>query len=182
MNNLPLLLDAREAIDYYHQHPGMTDAEKAYVVAFLSGEGGSNSQIREDLGIEKVYTVTHLKRAGTLSEEELTLWLRNPRKITLGHVRAVAKLPFSKREKLLRDLLHTRTPVHKFEAIAKGKEVDRDADIKRLETLMSDATGRPIKVRYNPAKRSGELTLGFFTLDDLDDVCKALGFDPSEQM
>ncbi|NMT92498.1 transcriptional regulator, partial [Vibrio alginolyticus] len=23
MNNLPLLLDAREAIDYYHQHPGM---------------------------------------------------------------------------------------------------------------------------------------------------------------
>lgn len=117
MNNLPLLLDAREAIDYYHQHPGMTDAEKAYVVAFLSGEGRSNSQIREDLGIEKVYTVTHLKRAGTLSEEELTLWLRNPRKITLGHVRAVAKLPFSKREKLLRDLLHTRTPVHKFEAL-----------------------------------------------------------------
>ncbi|NMV28027.1 transcriptional regulator, partial [Vibrio parahaemolyticus] len=52
----------------------------------------------------------------------------------------------------------------------------------RLETLMSDATGRPIKIRYNPAKRSGELTLGFFTLDDLDDVCKALGFDPSEQM
>ncbi len=73
--------------------------KKAYVVAFLSGEGRSNSQIREDLGIEKVYTVTHLKRAGTLSEEELTLWLRNPRKITLGHVRAVAKLPFSKREK-----------------------------------------------------------------------------------
>ncbi|EHI1037355.1 transcriptional regulator, partial [Escherichia coli] len=27
MNNLPLLLDAREAIDYYHQHPDMTDAE-----------------------------------------------------------------------------------------------------------------------------------------------------------
>lgn len=51
MNNLPLLLDAREAIDYYHQHPGMTDAEKAYVVAFLSGEGRSNSQIREDLGL-----------------------------------------------------------------------------------------------------------------------------------
>ncbi len=67
----------------------------------------------------------------------------------------MAKLPISKREKLLRDLLHTRTPVHTYEAIAKGKEVDRDADIKRLETLMSDATGRPIKIRYNPAKRSG---------------------------
>lgn len=50
MNNLPLLLDAREAIDYYHQHPGMTDAEKAYVVAFLSGEGRSNSQIRRGSG------------------------------------------------------------------------------------------------------------------------------------
>lgn len=45
-------------------------------------------------------------------------------------MRAVAKLPFSKR-KAPGDLLHTGTPVHKFEAIAKGKEVDRDADIKR---------------------------------------------------
>ncbi|MBC8949860.1 hypothetical protein Xets_02598 [Xenorhabdus sp. TS4] len=27
MNNLPLLIDEKEAIDYYHQHPEMTDAE-----------------------------------------------------------------------------------------------------------------------------------------------------------
>lgn len=74
MNNLPYLIDADEAIEYYKSKSDLTDAEKAYVVAILSQEGYSNKSIRQSLGIEKVYTVTHLKRAGaSLSESELNL-------------------------------------------------------------------------------------------------------------
>ncbi len=58
MNNLPLLLDAREAIDYYHQHPDMTDAEKAYVVAFLSGEGAQTVRSERNWGLRR-YTRLH---------------------------------------------------------------------------------------------------------------------------
>lgn len=181
-NTLPLLLDAQEAVEHYRQRcADMTDAERAYVVAFLSREGYTNRQIRESLGIAKVYTVTHLKRAGMLSEDELLLWKGNPERITLGHVRAVAALPRPRREEFLRGLLHTRVSVHRLEAIAQGRDAEGSPDIRRFETRMSDATGRPIKLRYDQASRTGSLTLGFASLDDLDDVCRALGFEPSEQ-
>ncbi|MCG8612265.1 MAG: transcriptional regulator [Pseudomonadales bacterium] len=183
MNNLPFLIDADEAIEYYNGQKELTDAEKAYVVSILYKEGYSNKKIREALGIRKVYTVTHLKRAGThLSESELELWHKNPTRITLGHVRAIAKLPQPKREELIRNLLTIRTPVHKFEAIAQGKPEYADADIKRYEQIMGEVLGRQIKIRFNAVKRTGSITLDFFGLDDLDDISKSMGFKAEEHI
>lgn len=177
MNHLPLLLDATEAIEFYKANLTCTDAAKAYVVAVLTNSGLSNREIRSALNIDKVYTVTHLKRVGlALSEGELALWHKNPMRITLGHVRAIAKLPQPEREKMLRRLLARKTPVHKFEAIAQGKSEQRDADIKNYEERMSEVLGRPVKIRYNSAKQSGSLCLDFFTLEDLDGLSSALGF------
>ncbi|MDV7393588.1 hypothetical protein RZS08_19590, partial [Arthrospira platensis SPKY1] len=76
----------------------------------------------------------------------------------MGHVRAIAKFPASKREDLLRNLLTKRIPVHKFESLAQGKDEDRDTDIKRYELIMGEVLGRQIKIRFNQAKRSGSLT------------------------
>lgn len=183
MNNLPFLIDADEAIEYYKGQSELTDAEKAYVVGILDKEGYSNKSIRKALGISKVYTVTHLKRVGTsLSESELGLWHKNPTRITLGHVRAIAKLPQSKREELLRNLLTKRIPVHKFESIAQGKSNDTDTDIKRYERIMGEVLGRQIKIRFNAAKRSGSITLDFFGLEDLDDISKSLGFKAEDHI
>lgn len=177
MSNLPDFFDAEDAIEYYKGTSHLTDAERAYVVATLTNEGFSNKSIRKALGIDKVYTVTHLKRVGTqLSQTELTLWHRNPSRITLGHVRAIAKLPAKNREHLLRTLLTQRVPVHKFEALAQAKNEDRDTDIKRYERIMGEVLGRPIKIRFNPAKRSGSITLDFYGLDDLDLISRGLGF------
>lgn len=181
MEHLPLLLDTREAIAFYHANPACTDAAKAYIVAFLSESGFSNRAIREALNIDKVYTVTHLKRAGlALSEAELALWHANPKHITLGHVRAIAKLPQQAREKMLRKLLVRKSPVHEFEAIAQGKIEQRDADIKRYQERMAEVLGRPVKISYNTGKRSGSLCLDFFTLEDLDQLASALGFQAQD--
>lgn len=183
MSTLPYLIDADEAIKYYKGKTDLTDAEKAYVVAMLSKEGRSNKDIRKLLGIDKVYTVSHLKRVGTcLTESELNLWHKNPSRITLGHARAIAKLPTWKREELLRSLLTKRTPVQKYEAIAKGNGDDRDTDIKRYERVMGDVLGRQINIRFNPAKHSGSVTLDFFGLDDLDHISRLLGFKPEDHI
>ncbi|HSC67861.1 MAG TPA: transcriptional regulator [Cellvibrio sp.] len=177
MPPFPLVSDTREAIDFYHTNPACTDAVKAYLIALLSREGLSNRAIRAALNIEKVYTVTHLKRVGlALSEAELTLWDKNPTRITLGHLRAIAKLPQQVREKMLRQLLAKKIPVHHFAAIAQGATAQRDADIKRYEERMAEVLGRPIRIRYNNARKSGSLTLDFYTLDDLDHLATALGF------
>lgn len=183
MNPLPRFTDASEAIDYYLARPTCTDAEKALVVATLSRQGLSNKAIRQALNINRVYTVTHLKRAGTLlSDTELQLWYRNPTRITLGHVRAVAKLPQPERENLLRDLLRRNTPVHQLESLAQGKAADNDADIARYETLMAEVIGRHVKVQYDKAKRTGSITLDFYTLEDLDRIAQALGFDAEKHL
>jgi ParB family transcriptional regulator, chromosome partitioning protein len=183
MGDLPFLVDADDAIEYHNSRSSLTDAEKAYVVAVLSREGFSNKAIREALNIDKVYTVTHLKRAGTcLSESELALWHKNPTRITLGHVRAITKFQQSKREELLRNLLTTRIPVHRYEAIAQGKSDNRDTDIKRFERIMGEVIGRQIRIKFNPAKLSGSLTLDFFDLDDLDYLAKSLGFESEKHI
>ncbi len=181
MEYLPYLLDKRDAVDFYQKNPACSDAAKAFVVAFLSKAGLSNREIRAALNIDKVYTVTHLKRAGlSLTETELALWHKNPDCITLGHVRAVAKLPQQERERMLRKLLAQKTPVHQFEAIAQGETEQRNADIKRYQERMAEVLGRPVKIRYNNAKKSGSLCLDFFTLEDLDHLATTLGFKAEE--
>lgn len=185
MEELPFFVDIEDAVEFYELNPNRTNAVKAYTVAFLSKEGLANKDIRDKLKIKDVYTVTHLKRTGSLlSDTELTLWHNNPTNITLGHTRAIAKLPRQQREDLLRGLLTKKTAVHKFELIAQGKieNHEKDTDIKRYELIMSEVLGRPIKIRFNQAKKSGTLALDFFGLDDLEDLSKALGFKSEDHL
>jgi ParB family chromosome partitioning protein len=177
--SLPLLIDAEEAIEHYNARAGqgLTDAERAYVVSVMTRDGYSNARIRKALGIQKVYVVTHLKRAGMrLEEDELRLWFRNPSRITLGHVRAIAKLPYSRREPLLRSLLSKRIPVSELEALARGEHRQEDVDIAAFEQRVGEVIGRPLTISYNKAKRSGKVTASFFGLDDLDRLLGGLGY------
>ena len=168
--------DSREsAIQYIQKNRDVSDAQKATVVAYLFSSGLTNKDVRQALQIAKVYTVTHLKRAGTsLTEEELQLWHDNPQRITLGHIRAIAKLSFENRDALLRSLLLHKQPVSKFEAIAQGKHVESNADIRKFERMVGDMLGREVKVSYNSKSEVGHLNLSFFGLDDLEAITEAL--------
>lgn len=164
-----------DAATYFVSQNHLTRAQQAYIVAFLSKHGMTNREIRSTLDIDKVYTVTHLKRTGSaLSLTELELWHHNPDRISLGHVRAIAKLPLDQRESLLRQLLTQKVPVSHFEAIAKGKRIETDADIKRFERVIGDLLGREIEVQYNQKTGTGYLNLSFTGLDDLEQITSAL--------
>ena len=182
MAHLPLLTDAEEAIDYYKSQPHFSSGPiTAHVIRILVQDGYKNRDIREALGIEKVYTVTHFIRVSqALTDGEMDLWFNNPDRITLGHLRAIAKLDFPTREKLLRKLLVARSPVHEFESIARGDTQEKDVDIARFASTMSEVTGRPTDIRFNKKRKNGTITLNFYDLDDLDDLCRKLGFNPSE--
>lgn len=182
MNNLPFVIDWKEAFSHFHKDIDLNDAQKSYLIGFLAKKGKSNAEIRSLLGIRKVYTVTHYKRAGTLlSEEELQLWNRNPTRITLGHVRAVTSLPRAKREALLRGLLTSKKSVQELVLIAKGKENGLGVDIKRFATEMGESIGRNVEISYDRIKRRGSLTLDFYSLDDLDDLSSKLGYTAQKE-
>lgn len=178
MNQFPLLLDSTEAVSWYLANPSANDALKAYAIGVMSRDGMTNRSIRKALSIDKVYTVTHYKRAGVLlTQEELMLWNKNPVRVTLGHVRAVAKIPRSLREPLLRDLVSgTKLSVADFTDRISGKEPAKDIDIKRLETSMSEALGRTVQIRYNKNNQTGSLKVSFYQLDDLEDLMVKVGF------
>ena len=182
MHRLPLLLDDEEALDFFHSQARPSDPIKAHVIRVLAKEGYKNRHIREALGINKVYTVTHLLRVGiALSDDEMELWHKNPGRITLGHLRAIIKLKRNTREALIRKLLVSRTPVHQLEALAKGQNQKQDIDIEKFARTMSEVTGRPTSVRFSKRKKTGTLTLSFYNLDDLDDLCEKLGYRPQDE-
>lgn len=68
--------------------------------------------------------------------------MNNPSQITLGHVRAIEKLPRSTREPLLRELLAKKISVHQYEMIAQGRREESSADIKIYAQGMEDQLGR----------------------------------------
>ena len=176
---LPLFTHSSEALDFVRNTPGINDAQRAYVVAFLSREGWTNRQIRGQLGIDKVYTLTHFKRVGlSLSDVEFNLWDKNPDRITLGHLRAICHLKPEVREPLLRTLLAHRLSVAKLQLRVRDQSRNPNADIKRYESRMEGVLGRGVKIHYDPIRQSGKLTLDFFGLDDLDHLASALGFIP----
>ena len=178
MQSLPFLFDAEEAIKYLLANQ-TSDAEKAFAIGLMSHSGLTNKMMRNALNIDHVYTVTHYKRAGTLlSEEELTLWHNNPKRITLGHVRAVARLSRNRRETLLRDLLIKKKSVQMFEAIANNKELNKvqNSDVQRYADLLGEHLGRNTHIDFNTRKKIGSITFDFFSLADLDNLAMKLGF------
>ena len=181
MDLLPPFLNREQAVALYQQTEEKTDAFKAYTVSYLSRQGMNNREIRARLAIEKVYTVTHLKRAGLLLNcDELNLWHRNPKRITLGHVRALGRFGAERRTEALRNLLLRNTPSHQLRRLAKGAPAEKSADIKQYETLMSEVIGRPIEIQYDASKQSGELIVKFFSLGELDDLSTQLGFNAED--
>ena len=178
---LPFLTDSQDALDFLRDTPDITDPQRAYVIAFLSREGWTNRQIRSHLGIDKVYTLTHFKRVGlALTDIEFNLCVKNPERITLGHLRVVCHLKPAIREPLLRKLLAQRQSVSKLHGLVRGQVQHSNADIKRYENQMEDVLGRAVKIQFDPARQCGKLTLDFYGLDDLDLLSATLGFKSEE--
>lgn len=180
---LPNLMNKDDVVQYIDEHRGdISDPELAWCARVLSQQKYRNKQIRQILNAS-IYKTSWLIGVGTkINEDLLELWDKNSSRITLSHMRRLLKLSSSRQESIMRDILSSGWTVNQLEDYIQGNapDVNRDADIKRYESLMAEVIGRPVSIQYNKAKRSGRLTLSFFTLDDLDDVSKHLGFDAAE--
>ncbi len=183
MKRLPLLTDTGEAVTFYESTPTAWSSNlmKAWVVRHLVADGYSNADIRHAMRIKKKYVVTHLIRVGkSLSLDEFDLWSDNPSRITFGHMRAIASLPYSTRIDLIKLLLKSKTTVAQFEKIARGKKSESDVEIRWLEKDISEHIGQPTRIRFNHKKKTGSVTVDFFSLDEFDDLCRKLGYKPNE--
>jgi hypothetical protein len=175
--SLPILLDEFDAIEYFNNE--LSDAHKAYTIAYLS-KYYSNKQIRDALKIKNNYTVSQFKTAGLkLTDEELELWDKNSNRISLGHIRAIVKYKEPERDTILRDILSKKLSVRHVESLTKTKE-ENSADIERYEREMALQLGYAIKIKYDPNKKVGSMTLPFYSYENLEDIADKLGYKSDE--
>lgn len=101
--------------------------------------------------------------------------LRNG-EITAGHARAVLAAPDSRRMALIHEIVAKGSSVRDAERMAKrsvGKKAapkKRDPDLKNLEERLSKAVGSKVSVAQGRKKGSGEITIRYESLDDLDRI------------
>lgn len=189
MEKLPFLLSSRHALEVYNETSEKTDAFCALVVGILTEDGKTNPQIRELLDIKHAYTVSYYRKAAkALTEEQLNLWHKNPLQITLGHVRAICRMKKSQREGILRKLLATKLSVATLEKMAatgttEDNSDDLQAHFKRYAEHMSQQIGRIVDISYNAKNgKMGRISVSWNGYEDLDNIAKALGFNPEDHL
>ncbi len=149
--------------------------------------GHTQEKLAEALGKSRSH-IANLLRLLQLPEE-VQGYLRDGR-LSAGHARALvtADDPITLAKKVIRDGLSVRAT----EKLAKSGNDDnifagdkssrkssrgggaKDADTKALEGDLSAAIGMKVSVDHAAGKESGQVTIAYATLDDLDEICRIL--------
>lgn len=159
------------------QREDLNPMEEAEALTRLQSEFSlTHQQIAEVVGKSRT-TVTNLMRLNALTTEVKRL-LENG-DIDMGHARALLSLPESQQADAARDIVNKGLTVRQTESLVnqllypktntnKDDAVD-DANIKRLQSDLSDKLGVPVMVSHS-AKGSGKLVLKYNSLDELDGI------------
>ncbi len=103
--------------------------------------------------------------------------------LSAGHARSLITMenPTALAERIVKDGLSVRQVEALAQAEARGGAeakpgkagpVEKDADTKALEKLLSDVTG--MKVEINHRDRGGEVKIRYSSLEQLDEICRRL--------
>lgn len=103
--------------------------------------------------------------------------------LSAGHARSLITMenPTGLAEKIVKEGLSVRQVEALAQAEARGESekkagktapVEKDADTKALEKLLSDVTG--MKVEINHRERGGEVKIRYSSLEQLDEICRRL--------
>lgn len=103
--------------------------------------------------------------------------------LSAGHARSLITMenPTELAEKIVKEGLSVRQVEALAQAEARGESekkagkiapVEKDADTKALEKLLSDVTG--MKVEINHRERGGEVKIRYGSLEQLDEICRRL--------
>ena len=164
------------------QREDLNPLEEAIGIQRLTQEFALTHQaIAETLGRSRT-AVTNLLRLLDLAPPVREMLADG--RIDMGHARALLTLPVNRQIELAREAVAKRLSVREVEqratAAARPPQAKRprvDRDISRLEEEWSDRLGMTVQIKHT-GKRSGKLTLGFRTFDELDELLQKLGRAP----
>jgi ParB family chromosome partitioning protein len=147
--------------------------------------GRTQEQMAEALGKSRSHIANLLRLLGLPTDVQAHL---KEGRLTIGHARALittenaselAQIIISKglsvrdTEKLVKKSANGQEIVTSDRKSNKGSG-DKDADTKALEGDLSAAIGMKVQVNHHSNKESGEVTISYTSLDQLDDICRML--------
>lgn len=147
--------------------------------------GRTQEQMAEALGKSRSHIANLLRLLGLPTDVQAHL---KEGRLTIGHARALittenasdlAQIIISKglsvrdTEKLVRKSANGQEIATSDRKSNKGSG-DKDADTKALEGDLSAAIGMKVQVNHDSNKESGEVTISYTSLDQLDDICRML--------
>jgi ParB family transcriptional regulator, chromosome partitioning protein len=144
--------------------------------------GHTQEKMAEALGKSRSH-IANLLRLLNLPEQVLEM-VRSG-ELSAGHARAL--IPADDPLKLAQQIVKGGLSVRAAEALVKKerpdergaaprqrKPVEKDADTKALEADLSAALGMKVVITHKPGEESGQMTLSYQSLDDLDELCRKL--------
>lgn len=142
--------------------------------------GHTQEKLAEALSKSRSH-IANLLRLLNLPEDVQAL-LRDG-KLSAGHARALITCPDA--SALAHQVVEKGLSVRETEKLAKGKEEraertrvrssgDKDADTRALEADLSASTGMTVQIEHFAGGQSGVLSIRYGTLEDLDNLCRAL--------
>jgi ParB family transcriptional regulator, chromosome partitioning protein len=97
-------------------------------------------------------------------------------KLDMGHARALLSLAKAKQVELAHQIVHKNLSVREAERLAKNADakpkataLSKDADVRRLETDLSDKLGTSVTIKIDK-KNNGSVTIAFMGFEHLDGI------------
>jgi ParB family chromosome partitioning protein len=146
--------------------------------------GHTQEKLAEALSKSRSY-IANLMRLLQLPDEVLDM-LREEA-LTVGHARALITAPNP--TELARQIVARGLSVREAEKLAKGPAAPRvkkqrltpqkDADTRALEGDLSATLGLKVEISHKPDGTTGQVTIAYKTMDELDEICRILSVKQS---
>ena len=147
--------------------------------------GHTQEKMSEALGKSRSH-IANLLRLLTLPETVLDHVRKGD--LSAGHARALvtANDPLRLAQQIIREGLSVRATEALVKKAEAGSEespgpkrdvsgTEKDADTKALEADLSATLGMKVVLTHRPGQESGQMTLHYGSLEELDDLCRMLG-------
>ena len=145
--------------------------------------GHTQEKLAEELGKSRSH-IANLMRLLQLPNDVQEMLVEG--KLSAGHARAL--ITSDDPSALARQVVAQGLSVRATEALAKKKDVsetgavqrsktlskEKDADTKALENDLSAAIGLPVHVDHKSGGETGQVTIKYASLDQLDEICRIL--------
>jgi len=156
--------------------------EAAGYTQLMEKFGHTQEKLAEALGKSRSH-IANLMRLLQLPDD--VQQLLQDGKLSAGHARALitSENPSELAKRVVSQGLSVRatealakgvSDTKKGKSVSAGKSLSKDADTKALESDLSAALRMPVDIAHKPGGESGQVTIKYASLDQLDDICRIL--------